>query len=489
MKAIKTHIFNKKDQVPIFISLLKEYCKSIGLKRKDIHRIAHLVESALLQIISSSFIQGQEGEIVIHLSKEDEALKIKINDFGIPIDTHQLEHHSGSEVASISKVYEALKAYMDDVKYEAKGYKGNELVLVKKLISKKRHHILHHDAEEHVEIQKQSPTQIKLLNKNNASDISRLAFIAYHYSYPYESIYIPEKISEKIEKGIFISAGAILEETGEVVSHAALSISDPNDKTAEIGSAYTDPNYRGYGFFNKLSSFLIDQIAVKKNFFGVFAMAVCTHPYSQKGIHKMGLKDCALLASRAPLLEFEGINSKLQQRESLMVAFRIIGDHEVATIYPPKKHKKMILQIVENIGLKIELGKHPFFHKQFDHLHSNLVVNRDTSFNVANILIQHVGKDIHDQFTFQFSHLKIERFESIYVYLDLSDYHTEKELGFFEKCGFFFAGIIHQNNRINLVLQYLNNQKYDFSALQIDSSFGNELTQYVESNYKNSIEI
>ena len=103
-------------------------------------------------------------------------------------------------------------------------------------------------------------------------------------------------------------------------------------------------------------------------------------------------------------------------------------------------------------------------------------------------MLNHIGRDIKQVFEENLQKLKTARYESIYLFLDLADYHTEKYTSYFESKGFFFAGIMHKENRMNLVLQYLNNQDYHFSSLQIASDFGQELADYVEAEYeKNSL--
>lgn len=484
MKTVKIEILNHEDSIVICSAALKEFAHKIGFKRREVHKIVLITEEVLRQIIKCSFIDGQESEILIHLEVLQDGIEIKITDHGIPIDEYQLKHCDEKDKNGFAMVNHILQEYMDEVSIKTKGFEGNEIAFKKYHRSKKQPHLntsnLGNDGESNTKLE---DIQIRLLEEHEAAAISRLAYIAYHYSYPFEIIYIPEKIKEKMVSHQIISAGAVLDGDHQIISHSALELSHPNAKTAEIGIAFTDPNYRGYGCINKIWNLLLDEVAVEKQFFGVFAMAVCSHPYSQKACYKKKMYDTALLISHIPVLDFEDIAVKKQQRESAMIMFRVLNQSEKVTYYPPKHHKAMILEISNQLGLEVNLGKHPLFHKESPHNYSNIDWNRDDNFKVANIIIYHIGKDLKDLFESEFYKLKTARYESIYLYLDLADYHTEKYCSYFEKLGFFFAGIMHKENRMNLVLQYLNNQEYDFEGLQINSKFGKKLSKYVESEY------
>lgn len=485
MNSIEIKIFNNEESISICKSALVEYCSQIGFKRRERHKIGVLFEELIRQLSKCTFQEGQQGEIIIQLNSIEEGIEIKINDFGIPLDKEHIQKCKDKSKEALSGSYHLLESYMDDVQIEAKGYKGNEIVLKKFLHSKKNRWVQSFEEEKNAD-KSYEEVEIIALNEDYASEISKLAYFAYHYSYPYEDLYIPEKVKEKITSLHMIPAGAVLKENNQVVSHSALSLSDPHDKTAELGIAFTDPDYRGSGFINKIWSYLIHTVAKEKEMFAVFAMAVCTHPYSQKACHKLGMNDCALLLSRAPEIAFESINTSKSQRESLMIAIKILNHPDEIIIYPPKHHKSMIISISKDIGLDVKVGKHPLINMKPSHHFSKVELIKDDAFKTVKVFINHFGKDLLLQIKHTLHQLKNERYEAIYLFLDLADYHTESEGKKMESLGFFFAGIMHEHNRINLVLQYLNNQEYNFESLKIDSEFGKQLTQYVADCYEKS---
>lgn len=484
MKPVSIKIFNESESISISKHALIEYCRLIGFKRREANKLGVLFEELVKLLIKNNFIKGQDGEVIIQLKKLNQGIEIQINDHGIPIDKEKLNQNNDNYNYELANILNILDSEMDEVEIGAKGYKGNEVILRKIPNWKKTTRIIDHHDDPLQSDSNAYESKIKLLDASLAGDISKLAYMAYHYSYPYEEIYIPERVKEKIQEKLMLSAGIFDDETGKLVSHSALSLRKSSDKTPELGTAFTDPNYRGYGYINSIWSYLINKIAKEEELFGVFAMAVCSHPYSQKACHKMGMIDTALLVSRAPVLEFESINISNNQRESIMIALKIINQPEKVVFYPPQHHKKMILEIAEQLNLKVKVGNHPFLKMESSHNFSNIEIITDSAFSIAKIYVLHVGKNIQQQFVKEFHKLKSERYESIYLYLDLTDYHTEKITKFFESIGFFFAGLMHEENRMNMVLQYLNNQIYDFCLLKVGSEFGKKLIKYVEKEYK-----
>lgn len=488
MNNIEIKIYNNEESISICKTALIEFCSQIGFKRRDRHKIGVLFEELLKQLCACTFQQGQEGEIIVEMKVLEEGVEIKINDFGIPLDEKKIQKCKDKSKEALSGVYQLIESFMDDIQIAARGYKGNEVILRKYLHSRKHHRVESHEMHDETQKVTEIEAEIRALQEDFASEISKLAYFAYHYSYPYEDLYIPEKVREKINSRHLIPAGAVLSDSNQVVSHSALSLTHPHDKTAELGIAFTDPNYRGHGFINRIWSYLLNDVAKEKELFAVFAMAVCTHPYSQKACHKLGMNDCALLLSRAPEIEFESIDTSKSQRESIMITMKILNHPEDIHIYPPKHHKAMILQIADHVGMNVQTSNHPQLHFKHTHNFTSLDTKTDAIFRIAKIFINHYGKDCQHQVKNTLHQLKNQRFESIYIYLDLADFHTDKASVKMEELGFFFAGIMHENNRLNLVLQYLNNQSYDFKVLKIDSDFGNELLRYVETEYLKAAE-
>ena len=484
-KPFKLFIPNDINHLTVVLAAVSEYAGAIGFRKHDISKIRMAVEESLGNIIRSSYLPDQEDEIEIQVFNSPEGIVIRIKDHGLPIEDEALlgcdpvmESREGDGVGLSLFL---TQTFMDKIVHEARGYKGN-LCILEKYYPDKRHPDIHpakltiHTGD--IPDRKANYT-IRLMHPDEAQAVSKLAYLSYHYSYPFENIYIPSKVRELNMHGKMISAVAASGDFPKIISHSALELPMTSSKFAEIGIAFTNPEYRGCGCMNRLTEFLINNIAKDLGLSGVFCMAVTSHPYSQKGANKHGMKDCALLVSRLPVLEFEKLHKKEIQRESLMIALTLFERPFRMTIYPPSQHKNMILEILDNLGIESIIGEKNAALSEMKNINTHIYLEKNDTFRIAKIKIHHYGKNTLEDTKAEFFRLKIERFETIYLYLNLSDPCTQELAGKFEKLGFFIAGLVPEDKHIYFVLQYLNNQVYIFDSLQIDSEFGQKLMHYV----------
>jgi len=490
-KPFKLFIPNDINHLTVVLAAVSEYAGAIGFRKHDIRKIRMAVEESLGSIIRSSYLPDQEDEIEIQVSNSPEGIVIRIKDHGLPIEAEAL---LGCDPLMASREGDRpgfsiflAQTFMDKIVHEARGYKGN-LCVLEKYYPDKRHPDIHpakltlHTGDIP---DRKANYIIRLMNPDEAQEVSRLAYLSYHYSYPFENIYIPSKVRELNMQGKMISAVAASGDFPKIISHSALELPMTSSKFAEIGIAFTNPEYRGYGCINRLTEFLIENIAKDLELSGVFCMAVTSHPYSQKGAHKHGMKDCALLVSRLPVLEFEKFQKKEMQRESLMVALTLFEHPFPMTIYPPSQHKSIILEILDNLGIETIIGEKDAPVGETKNENAHIILEKNDAFRIAKIKIHHYGKNILEDAKTEFFKLKVERFETIYIYLNLSDPCSRQLADQFEKLGFFIAGLVPEDKHIYYVLQYLNNQVYDFDFLKIDSVFGQKLMHYVRSQAEN----
>jgi anti-sigma regulatory factor (Ser/Thr protein kinase) len=484
-RPFKLIIPNDINQVYIVLAAVAEYAGMIGFRKHNINKIRMALEESIGNIIRHSYLPDQDDEIEIQIRNSPEGIIIRIKDHGLPIEDKALpgcdpvmdpeeQNGGGFDLCLAHK-------FMDKIVHKARGYKGN-LCILKKYYPDKKHPDIHpvklniHTGD--IPDNKANYI-IRLMQPDEAQEVSRLAYLAYHYSYPFESIYMPSEVRELNMSGKVISAVAASGDSQRIISHLALELPMTSSKFAEIGIAFTNPEYRGYGCINRLTELLINNAAKDLGLFGVFCMAVTSHPFSQKSSHKHGMKDCALLISRSPALEFEKLNKKENQRESLMIALTFFKRPFPMTIYPPSQHRNMTLEILDNLGVESIIGGKDASLGEMKNRNAHFYLEKNDTFRIAKIKIHHYGKNILEDAKVEFFKLKVERFETIYIYLNLSDPCTQELAGEFEKLGFFIAGLVPEDKHIYFVLQYLNNQVYVFDSLQIDSGFGQKLMHYV----------
>jgi anti-sigma regulatory factor (Ser/Thr protein kinase)/GNAT superfamily N-acetyltransferase len=483
----KLSIQNDIDNLAEAEACLNKVAELIGFSAHDNKQIQLALEEALTNIIKHSFAPGQLEDIDIEFTQIPLGLQISIWVRGIPFDPALFPIYSRKDL--VEKLEDRglgnylVQQVMDSYSYLNHGHEGIEIVLEKYLPMASIKEII--DDEPATEISHHPTTEkppyfIELMREEEAIEVSRLAYYAYGYTYPYENIYYPEKIARLNHSGDLISLVARLE-SGEIIGHAALEKGGDSFKNSELGIAFSNPNYRGMGIMNRLWEALIEK-AKEENIFGLYAMSVTSHPYSQKASHHWGLNDICLLLSRGTVIQFKDILEGRQQRESLLITYRYLSPPKSAVIYPPKKHKDMIMKIFDNIGFLPEAKEPNVKLEDLKGRRSIIKVKPDHAFVTVGMQVDRFGAHTVKKIAEDLKQFCIERYESLYLSLNLHDPYTAILTEEFEKLGFFFAGIHPADEESTyLILQYLNNQKMDYSLLDLDVDFGKELAEYVKS--------
>ncbi|MEE4257849.1 MAG: GNAT family N-acetyltransferase [Bacteroidales bacterium] len=482
----KLSIQNDIENLPEAQACAEKVAEQVGFSSHENRLIQLALEEVLSNIIKHSFAPGQLEDIDIVFTQRSLGLHISIWVKGIPFDPALFPVYSRKDL--VEKLEDRglgnylVNQVMDAYSYINHGHAGIEIILEKNLPMASIKEIIDDGPEIKIsgpEKDEKPPYFIDVMKEEEAVEVSRLAYYAYGYTYPYENIYYPEKVARLNQSGEMISMVARLE-SGEIIGHAALEKGGDNFKNSELGIAFSNPNYRGMGIMNRLWEALIEK-AKKEGIFGVYAMSVTSHPYSQKASHHYGLNDICLLLSRGTVIQFKDLHEGREQRESIMITYRYLFPPESAVIYPPEKHKDMILRIFNNIGFVPEEKKPQVSISDLKGQRSIIRVKPDHAFVTVGMQVDRFGEHTVKKVTEDLRQFCIERYESIYLTLNLHDPYTALLAEEFEKLGFFFAGIHPADEESSyLVLQYLNNQKMDYELLEIDSAFGKELVEYVK---------
>ncbi len=487
-RPVNFEIPNHIDYIEIATSALESYTQMLGFSHVDCSKAMVGLEEAIANIIRHAYPEKDEGTIKITLEDIDSGLRIRILDDGAPIDSdsfHSLNINvlpeeipeSGLGIFLIHKLFEKSA-------FETIGQKGN-LTTLEKHISAKAH--IHTndkrmESEEPVKAANDVNFTIRLFDPKDALGVSKLAYIAYHHTYPFEHIYIPARVKEMNKSGGLISAVAGLDESGEIISHSALELSSNPTSIAEIGVAFTNPNYRGHGTINHLWDFLLNDVAVARKIKAVYASCVTAHPFSQKAALKFGMTECALMLAITESLTFKDIKQKGSQRESFLICIKVYDKSKVETIFPPQCHREAISMIFNNMGVKLILGDLNEQNVVPVISRSSIRINRTTGINIAKIFVDNYGHDFYERIAQQHKSLCVERCETIYIHLNLSHPMTPQASDHLEAMGYIFCGIMPDDNNYMLVLQFLNNQEIDFSQIVAYSEMGQSLIEYIEQS-------
>jgi len=381
-----------------------------------------------------------------------------------------------------------METSVDEFSFHNLGVGGKEIHLVKYIHQKRIEDYLEASKLKAYEQPKpavEKPAEkisyrVKLMEPHQAIEISQCAYRTYGYNYISEFIYYPERVVEMNRRGELISAVAVTDDTNEVMGHAALEL-DAGRSLAELGVAFTKPQFRNQGCFNRIADYFLS-IIKERGRKGAYARAVTIHPYSQKTLLRNGFKECGLILGLAPATIFEKYSGSGKQRESVVVLFLNLDYRSAVNLYSPRRHRKILEKIYANSEIPVQWADSKSTDK-------NMLSGRraviDTAVNSslmnAIISVRKYGENTLDEIRFGLKRLTREKLDTIQLYLDLGDPFTAILAKDFEKMGFFFAGILPTDSRHNLILQYLNNIYIDYSLISTASDFASELLSYIRS--------
>ncbi len=465
------------------------YAKILGFKKKESFHIELLLEEILSNTIQYDFMPGQKEDINIILDKTTLGMSVSIHSNCIPMDIEKINSVACTDRKEIRKHnISSLGTFItnklaDNLTYTNKGRGGQFIYFEKNLPQKAvvENKIFKHTNSE-LAVKTDFEFYIRPLKPEEALFISQLAYYAYHVSYMNDKIYYPESVRKLNEQGEMISIVAVNKENEDIIGHTAAVLEELSG-LPELSVAFVNPQYRGGGCLHKGSNYLIDMLT-KQKVEGLFVHAVTTHPYSQKAAYKLGLRETTLLISRLTPLLMNEIKSENQPRESLLRMHLSLVPQNTKTIYAPKHHCEMIARIFENVAQPVNIiTEYPINSAENDL--AEIEVSAD-SYGCSHIYLKQYGKDAKGHIDKTLKSMCVNRIESIYLYLPLESVETIYYCKKFELLQFFFGGVIFKkDNKEYLLLQYLNNQVYQYNTVSVFSDFGKELLQYVHKHDPN----
>ncbi len=483
MDEILFRMANKTEYLPLALDNTAAIARMLGFGAEDAEKIRLGVEEALAYVVRYGYLPGELAWFDVVYETTPIGLQITIREKGVPIDEQRVEEEQasgpGRALDGPGLGLRVLKSSVDSVTFRNLGHNGQEIRLIKYFPAKTETGGDEEPAP--------APTRgeaaangyiVRPLAPEEAVEVAKCAYSSYGYSYGNEHIYYPQRVRELNRTGKLLSYVAVT--TGgepEIIGHAALEIGDERHGV-EMGVAFVKPAFRGNGCLLKISEALIEA-ARSADMDSLFIAAVTTHPMSQKTACRMGFKETALLVSRVTLESMRGIKEDNSQRESLLIFTRYLkGGPGDAVLYPPPRHRDMIARIYGRSGTARTLAK-----AGKGGARGRALVETSTDiYQAAHIYVLRYGADVREQVTATLRTLCINRVETIYLYLSLTDPETARQTAIFEERGFFFGGIFPgRGGRDWLVLQYLNNQRLDYGQLRTATEAGLEIVEYVRA--------
>jgi serine/threonine-protein kinase RsbW len=495
MRKILISIPNDIKLINIVMVGAVSYAQTLGFGEKECRHIELTLEEVLSNVIKYDYMPGQNENIDIFIETTTLGIGILIKSKGVPLDIDAIKSFEKVNPEDILNNDAhglgilLIKSLADEVVYTNKGKEGEEVWIEKYLpysrINQNENSPL--AAVKKVEETSMVDFYIRRIKPEEAPVISRLAYYAYNLSYIYEHIYYPERVRQLNHTNELMSYVAVNKANEEIVGHCAF-MQDKFSDLSEMAVAFVNPVYRGSGCLKELSKFQISDIK-KLGYAGACVNAVTVHIYSQKVAFGLGLKESALFISRLTAMRMNKINEGNSARDALLYMCMFFKFFSPDKIFVPYHHCDMIAKIFSNIGIEVKSFETASAENcNVTDKMSVIETIRDV-YSCVHIFVKQFGYDIISIVNKTLKNSCINRMETIYLYLPLDCLETSFMCSDFETMGFFFGGLQPGKDcKTWLLLQYLNNQKYDYEKLNFCSTFGNELLEYIKK-YDPNIEI
>lgn len=488
-------IYNDLDYIDGVVEYLKVISKKLNLNKKERNRICYALEESLTNSISFCFDSGSEEIIQIDISAIPSGIEVIIKDHGIsknpfvhvPHNIDELvENLSFDDITSknsddITAVSDfVIHKIVDSYTYENLGSKGRMIKMSiysqdSKIDEVKKKKTTSTDKDEHFE-------SIRLSKPNDAISISKLFHGTYGYTYPNDVVYYPDRLEDLLKSVSMVSIVAVSNKNN-IIGHISLLRPYKGLKITELGMTTINSFFKEDDIMPKLIDTIM-QRAESSIYYGVFSHSLANYKATQQIWKNHGFCDIAILVGYIDTnVSFRDTDGKPSQRESTVINFKLLREIKEVKLYLPKKHKKMIKKLYKNLGIKVKQNKDEVktISQQSEFVH-----HITPSLNSAEIILKVAGNDIIEQMSIITKKLCIAKVDIIYLYIDLEDKNVIDNIEEFEKMGYFFVGIFpyyHHNH--TLVMEYVNNIKFDYDAITVLTQMAEELKSYIQKSDPN----
>jgi anti-sigma regulatory factor (Ser/Thr protein kinase)/GNAT superfamily N-acetyltransferase len=469
----------EKKYLAYALDFLENLTMDSGLDDKDAMKMRLAVEESSLNVIEHAFDPDEEGEFDLTFYRKPGKIVIEVADKGLPVDFTKIQ-----EDQKVGIGIKLIRGLTDEVRFNNLGRDGKSVELIKYIKYKDIAETLTEEEKQQEKQLSESPiasqsVDIKMMNADECSRMSRCVYRSYGYSYIIDTIYYPEKVRENLETG-HIKSVISVDSTGEIVGHMALIFDFPGAKVGETGQAVVDPRYRGHSLFKRMKQALIDY-AKETGMYGVYSEAVTAHPFTQKGNIRLGATETGFLLCYVPgTVKFKKIENNEQESipQSAVLFYLRTNEEPHRVSYPPARHKDWIKRIYDRAGLNRTIEES-----------EPVEITNKTTISTINVVesalrafvnIIDYGKDFEPMIKHRLKELLQRKMEIIYIDLPLSNPNTAYLYEVLENLGLFFVGLIPEKNNGDIIrFEYLNNVQVDPDYYHRVSDFTKEFFDYM----------
>lgn len=470
------------------LALVREISEYTGFDESDRSRIELAVEEAFTNEVRHSFADKEYATFGLTLIPSAMGLEIRFTDTGRPLNPARLEvfdpermnlQENPKGIGSF-----LIKRLMDTVEYSSLGNKGKMLRMIK------YHRQSGQAPEERPAVPETAPPPsdqplppiaftIRRLTDTDTFQVTELAYDTYGYSYLYEHIYFPERISALNLSDELISMVAVTPD-GEVAGHVAMVCDPALPGLGELGLAMVKPKFRGYKLLERISGHCIEE-ALNRGISGMFVQATTAHTYSQPVPRKAGMKPVGFILGYISAMNLKNIDEAARERVTPVVAFKFLHPVEPFTLFLPALREEKIRDLLAAIGAKTI----PALSSSAPKEQSVFTVTVNTVSLLARVIVYETGSEIVHVLKQVLSRAREESLEVVELLMNLEEPLTAALYSEVEALGFIFTGVLPGSSRGTFItLVYLNGINIHFENIRLIEDNGQELLEYIRKDYE-----
>jgi len=448
-----------------------------GANKQEMHQLELIAEEASAFIINALH-PDKDKLFEIKAKPIDSGLSFYFYSKGEPIDEESLPVYDSLDPENSSEGLEffLLESLSDAMEFKNEGNDGWVLVFEKRFRNFKPFIAQEPIDEEIINKCAKEKLSFSIATPNDAYGIVKLTYLTYRYSYGRSVFYYRTQLQKAIEKKeiiVFIAKNA----KNEVAVCSTYYRSSECPHIVESGMLMSQPKYRKNPALLRLTR---NQVKfLKENQEGLYVAytnLVTAHTGSQRLVSHYDYHPTALKLSVHDRVDFVGIQTKKEERESLVYALSIQYDLEETTIFLPKQHHKITKSILEHyqfITLSCE-EQHP------TDTTTQIKVEKHQEQRNATLHVNSFGKKWQEELKTALKELKSDGIITMFVYIKAD----EKLPVDFEKTmvelGLFYSGVVIKTLKTwELLYTALEAQRFEFDSMELSDPKAIELKEYI----------
>lgn len=462
--------------LPAILDFVSGYSRAMGMEGHSLDEIRLALEEVVGNVIARGFEGGGRESLHIEMHAVGAGLNFLIRERGLSLGADgQGQGSAPGNAPGKDLGLCLLRRTMDEVSFSSQGGEGKETRLVKRLCPDWDLEPALAEPAGDPPVSGELSFEVRRMRAHEAPEVAKLAYFAHRSSYSDMQVCDSSTIRLRNDQDAMASFVAATDD-GRIMGHAALVFHDEMPRVPELGVAFVKPRFRRQGCMTRLLAWLVEE-ARQRKVYGLFAQGMCSHPYANQVLFRLGLKPCLLRLACAPLAD-PGEHGAAAGRESFITSHRYMSAGPGKPLFFPQAHAQMLGKIYGWQGRQVSVSIAPEGLDLPDRpLSMDFSMVSATS---ACMRIKRYGQGVAAEVKFWLRRARAEQMEVVFLSLDLSDPLTAGFVPQFEAMGFFFAGVMPgAGGKDFLLLQHLNNVEVDFEALKAGSEQGRELIAYV----------